>query len=196
MDIEEYLGYIRRYEIPPIPPQGLMFDYIGSMEQTIARGICTDHGCWTVVADSWLRPLAEWIGDRKVLEIMAGGGWIAKGLRNHDVNIIATDDGSWNHKHEKMKELVRIERFEAVDAVKAFPDAEVLLASWPPYDNDAIFEACEEWSARGPIIYIGEDRGGCNAPDVFFEHFLVEDRIEIPQWYGLHDILMIGNWIK
>jgi hypothetical protein len=71
--------------------------------------------------------------------------------------------------------------------------------SWPPYGGEDVVDACNEWSARGPIVYIGENDGGCNAPEEFFYHFVIDENapnINMPQWWGLHDELRIGHWDK
>lgn len=203
MELEEYLGYIRKYEIPPRPPDYTMFNTPSNLgdhatEQISARNECNSYGLWTVIADTWVKQLADWM-EGNVLEIMAGAGWLAKGLENHGVKIWATDDGSWDARHSKMQPLTHIAKVGAYDAVVESPDADILLVSWPPYGKPDVVKACRAWSAQGPIVYIGEGHGGCNAPDEFFEHFMVNDdapEIDIPQWWGLHDILLIGEWRK
>lgn len=205
MEISEYLEYIQRNKIPPLPPDAVFRNMLESfddtfMEQMEARSLCISYGLWVVIADTWLKPLAEWIGNRKCLEIMAGGGWIAKGLEFRGVKIHATDNFSWKHRHSMMKPLVQVVNEDAIYSVQHSLDAEVLLVSWPPYDGAqrlTIVDACEIWNNRGPIVYLGEGYDGCNAPNEFFDKFVLDDTspdIYLPQWWGLHDTLTIGYW--
>lgn len=201
MDLEQYTEHIKRFEIPPEPPYNLAYSYdtFSSPDMFAARDVCTDHGSWVIIADTWIKCLAEWIDGRKCLEIMAGAGWLAKGLQNHGVDIIATDSYHWNKRHTMMKHLTEVLRYEATRAVKTFTDTEVLIVSWPPYGKRTIVTACNTWNDRGPIVYIGEDDGGCNAPSGFFRHFHLDNTapdIYLPQWYGLHDEIRIGNWVN
>lgn len=200
MNFAEYTEHIKRNEIPEEPPNELLttdFWRAATVDGFAARGICNRHGLWIVVADSWIAELALWIGDRKCLEIMAGGGYLAKGLREHNIDVIATDDYSWELHSESPGRENDVKKYDALDAIKLFTDARVLIMSWPPYSRSIAFEACNEWNVRGPIIYIGEDAEGCNATSKFFKHFCEseeEHAICIPQWGGLHDRLMIGYW--
>ncbi len=200
MNLDEYMELIKRNEIPQEPPNELLTPdpwKTLSLENFECRSICNQHGLWIVVADSWIKELAHWIGDRKCLEIMAGGGHLAKGLRKHGIDVIATDDYSWSLHSEAPSKENDVRRYDAVDAVKTFIDTRILIVSWPPYRKSITFKACDEWNTRGPIVYIGEDYGGCNATDEFFEHFCEDENshnIRIPQWAGLHDRLIIGCW--
>ena len=47
-----------------------------------------------------------------------------------------------------------------------------------------------------PFIYIGEYRGGRDAPGEFFEGFhLTEDlQFSLSSWYGFHDAALIGYY--
>lgn len=159
---------------------------------------CNAYGMWGVVDKQWTRELAEWIGERKVLEVMAGVGWLAKALDEHGVNIKATDNFSWKGKHSKVDERV-VFPVEDMDAIKAAQSlqAEILLVSWPPYTEETIVQACEAWGTKRPIIYIGEGNGGCTACDEFHERFeQIDEHIHMPSFAGIHDHVQIGYWTK
>ena len=195
MRLENFLSCVERGEIPDESPDGLdtyghiTMPYVSYSE---ARSVCTKHGMWAIVTKALARHLASWIGDRTVLEIMSGPGWLAKALHESGVQIGATDNGSWNTRHSLAPILFPVMQMDCVEAVRTIA-ADVLLVSWPPYDDDAICHAAELWGK--PIIYIGEDYGGCNAPDEFFNRFSCE-RSDIPlfSWPGLHDGIYIGYY--
>jgi hypothetical protein len=160
------------------------------------RDECTDHGMWTVVDMTWTQKLAREIKDRSVLEIMAGGGHLAKALSAHGVDIIATDNFSWAPKRHKHPPVHPVEKMDARKAVKKYP-RDILLVSWPPYEDDTICEACDLWGTEKLIIYIGEGDGGCNATDEFFELFdIIHEKLHLPQWEHIHDIILIGQWTR
>ena len=199
MRLEEYVENVENGIVPPEPPFGATFNGRSSnsgIEYFRARETCCKHGMWPVVDLRWTKMLAEWVGDRKVLEVMAGPGWLAKALQIHGVDIVATDNESWNDRHSKATPLCTVLKMEAKEAVeKLGSEADLLLVSWPPYDETAVCDALEGWDK--PVIYIGEGEGGCGPPDRFWNHFReLADIPEFPMvsWYGLHDYVQIGTY--
>lgn len=125
---------------------------------------------WTP-SSNFLVELAEWIGDRTVLEIFAGNGLLAAQLSKHGVNITATSmfRGYDGHRTGMYFDVVEMSAF---DAVLEYPDADLLLVSWPEA-NDDMLRLLRFWDK--PIIFIGEVTdyeagflGGC-ASDAFFD---------------------------
>lgn len=210
MDITKYLHLISQGEIPPESPDSTK-DFFGDTIQchdknyhTNYRTTCAEQGLWTVIDMIWTKELALWIGNRSVLEIMAGGGWIAKALTTHNVNIVATDDFSWAKQDEdsgpihKYPPVFPVQEIEAIKAVKKI-NKDILLVSWPPCEDSEIINACKIWGEKRPIIYIGENSEGCNAPEEFFKHFhsiSPHPKFSFKQWWGIHDKIMIGHWIN
>lgn len=210
MILDHYLEAIRNKQIPLEPPDCASFNgfmYFDRQDQFEpeeyikpykARQECNELGMWPIVDQVWTKALAEWIGPRKVLEVMAGGGWIAKALSEHGVKVIATDDFSWNDRHTKMELVYPVEKFHALEAIVKIP-ADILLISWPPYEDETISAACRLWDGRKPIIYIGESDEGCNAPESFWKHFRqLGNSPDIPlmSWSGIHDYVFIGHWVS
>lgn len=164
-------------------------------DQFDAKRKANKWGMWTIVDLMWTKQLADWIDGRKVLEVMAGRGWLAKALASHGVDIIATDNQSWNHsKHG----IFDIQRIDAIAAVRQNDNSDILLIAWPPYNEPIATRTCDAWGTKRPIVYIGEGQNGCTADNEFFEHFYPDDdlMIKIPRWYGLYDYLEIGTWKK
>ena len=75
LSTSEFIEYLDKGEIPPGPPIIRRKD----LEDFQARTHCTERGMWALVYKDFARELAAWIGDRKVLEVMAGRGWLAFG---------------------------------------------------------------------------------------------------------------------
>jgi len=207
MQVEDFMECVYGGEIPPEPPDGLitggwevdslLSDAQGYFKYSRARTECTERGMWAIVDQVWTRELADWIGQRRVLEIMAGRGWLAKALAACGVRVIATDNGEWDGSHAQAVPVFAVRPFAALEAVKTFGnEVEVLLVSWPPCGDEAICRAAEAWGGDRPIIYIGESCGGRNAPEDFFKWFHVLEDLNFPlqSWYGFHDAVLVGHY--
>jgi hypothetical protein len=196
--LNEFIEHVRAYRVPPASPiipswRGRL--RYGEPDPWAARDIVIKYGMWAIVDMQWTRRLSGWIGSRSCLEIMAGAGWLARALSDHGVRIIATDNQSWNEQHANMKHVYPVGQLSAINAVTKYSaTADILIVSWPPYEGMDICRACAAWGSERPIAYIGEGVGGCNAPNEFFHLFEIEERINIPQWDGIHDYLMIGHY--
>lgn len=198
MNLKSYLTCIKNGQIPAEAPDGLTPGGYGwntlGMEYYEARSECTRRGLWMVIAQDWTKNLAQWIGSRKVIEVMAGGGWLAKALAEQGIDIVATDDYTWDDRHKQMKRLYPVRKMTATRA--AHLPGDILLVSWPPYGDKAICRACKVWGSNRPILYLGEDKGGCNAPDLFFQNFqpIEHPDFGLVSWDGIHDEIQIGYW--
>ncbi len=161
---------------------------------TDVRREMTSAGMWAAIDMTWTKRLADWIGDRVVLEVMAGRGWLAKALTLHGLTVFATDDHSWDAKHSRAAIGFPIIEIDAVEAVERF-EADVLIISWPPYGCDKILHVMNTWGTERPVVYIGEF-GGCNAPEEFSTFFdLIDDlRFGMPHHDMIHDDVFAGYW--
>lgn len=171
-------------------------DSRGSSTMFAIRSEFTKRCMWAAVDLTWTERLAAWLGDRTVLEIMAGRGWLSKALTHHGVQITATDDHSWDTSRSSVFE---VHTYSAQEAVKKF-DAEVLVVSWPPYhsDDEALLPpVLDIWGTDKPIVYIGEGESGCTATDEFFKHMEWDDvDIPMPHHEMTYDKLQIGRWTR
>lgn len=198
MEMDQFFRDVKNRKIPDGPPNTYMSgDY---MLHSRGREFCTERGMWAIVYRTWTDQLAEWIGDRKVLEIMAGYGWLARALADAGVSVIASDNGSWNNiPHRRIrKPLYDIHEIDAIDAIHKF-DYDVVICSWPPYGDDEIVRVANElyyMYQDKDFVYIGESWGGCNAPQVFFSMFMPYDEQPVDKfmnWNGIHDEVVVGR---
>ena len=152
------------------------------------------HGMWSMVDTVWTSDLADWIDGRTCLEVMAGAGWLANALSAHGANVIATDLDA-RAKWGKRSTVHPVKSLDALTAITRHPEAEILLVSWPPYADKVIELLAEAWGSERPIIYIGEDRGGCTATEMFCMQLQITKSMKIPCWPSLHDEVMIGHYL-
>ena len=169
------------------------------MEAIIYRDDIIQNCGYTLLSYDWIRPLAQWIGSRRCLEIMAGSGALSYALAQCGVDIVATDNGSWAEKwcgwfSTPWKEVEKLDCIEAVRKYSA--DRPLMICSWPFMDDD-VYHALLEMRKVNPeaiMLYIGEGYGGATANDNFFDavvsvddpHFAdaVKDFKQMP---GIHD---------
>lgn len=103
--------------------------------------------------------LAKIIGNRSVLEVYAGNGFLAKSLRERGVQIYPTSLFSSHDGHQlgMYCEVAESSSFEAV--YRQGDQFDVLLMSWPITDFSTFF-CSKAWLRKEqisrPIIFIGE----------------------------------------
>lgn len=164
-----------------------------SIADTYFKRYLNNLGMYGVVDLSWTANLAEWLGDRSALEVMAGRGYLTKALRHHGTNVRATDNGSWNIRPLDPPE---VEPMDGLAAVNTY-EAQVLIVSWPPYEGRDIISICDAWGTDKLIVFIGEPKFGCTACDEFYDRFdVLPVDIPMPSHYGIHDRVMVGRWTQ
>ena len=147
----------------------------------------------------------EVIKNKKCLEIMAGTGALSKALYDLGIDVISTDNLSWDDLESYQSWKSRSFNVEKLDCVKAIEkygkDVDFIICSWPPYDEPQATQAIIKMREVNPnckMIYIGEDQGGCTADDDFFNNW--KDVYEpeetngcFERFYGLHDRIYVLN---
>lgn len=130
-----------------------------------------------------------------LIEVGAGSGLWSRLVREAGGDIVATDKfGMERDGFSKMWSGVGIERMEASEAVRTFPECNVFV-SWPSYGGKWAAEMAALIRPGRSLVVIGECRGGCTADKEFFD--LLESgydevgSLRIPQWPGIHDMLTI-----
>lgn len=192
--LENWFSFFERKEIPDNTPEEIERD---KMNFSFYRGKYIGKTGFVLLDKSWISELATWIGRRKVLEIMAGSGALSVALEREGVNVVATtDDFSWEREFSQWKE---VEHLSAIESIGKYSDVDIIICSWPPYNDEAATNALlamREVNPNALFLYIGEDWGGRTASDSFFETFEeIEDeeldKICIPTWSEIHDRLML-----
>jgi hypothetical protein len=175
------------------------FDSSHSTKEHRLKDAYQSAGMYGFVSWRWVRPFVEWIGQRKVLEVMAGRGWLTYALRQKGVDVVAIDDFSWFTSYDPITDVIEM---DAVTAVDVYKDVDIVIMSWPFMDNTAyqVLKKMHESNPSALLVYIGE-YGGCTADELFFDHLVeVEDESfkevarNFQSWHGFHDHLMLGRY--
>ena len=150
---------------------------------------------------AWGIPTAEAIQvlvkHSPVIEIAAGLGYWAYLADKAGCDIVAFDkfvdpaENVYAAKDAKMWFPVAQGSFEKA----ALHPFRALFLCWPPYDESLAFDALQAYEGDR-LIYVGETGSGCNADDAFWklideEWYSDDEFVDLPQWNGLHDMLII-----
>lgn len=163
------------------------------------------HLCsWALISNNFVDSLSEFLKDKKVLSLYSGRGLLEYFLRQKEIEVICTDNGSWYDPEEeevieyrkylqeysgilvenqRKKFIKDIEILDAVEAVEKYvKDIDYILASWVPFEDDEIVKVLTTMRDLNPncrMIWIGEEDFGCNGCDEFFDIVKSEDSYDI-----------------
>lgn len=174
------------------------------LECFILREIYTNKISWCLLSEKWISMLANKMAGKKCIELFAGLGQLSHHLQKHGVDITPYDNKSWDLNINKPAcEVISMGAAEAMKS-KRNEKIDYVLMSWIPYDSydspnlpyttDCV-KVVKEIKNHHPetkMIVIGEDMGGCNANDVFFNmvnDYYIDTKInkEFQSWHGIHD---------
>ncbi len=174
------------------------------LHNRMLRGEILKRLGFSLVCTQWIKPLSQWIGNRKCLEVMSGCGSLTKALKDEGINIIATDNFSWkgidnwnNTKHY----WTEIEDMDAIESIEKYgKEVDIIIMSWA-YMDDTAFRVLQTMRKVNPdliMIYIGEGHEGCTADDEFYDSLIEIEDNEFsninklyPRWFGIHDCLWL-----
>jgi len=149
------------------------------------------NAAWCFPTVEWADSMAALCEGKKVLEIGAGNGLIAKLMRARGVDWVATDAAP------PERVLSEVEYLRAGHAVDKYVDeCDLVFWSWWPYEGSAEdLYAAENFLKRGKrVIVVGESGGGCTGSRDFWEsddiginYRVPEIREDLPSWDGIHD---------
>lgn len=125
-----------------------------------------------------------------IVEIGAGTGYWASLIAKAGGDIICYDDYSLSAiEHGKYYKV----NMGDPEAVKLHSDRTLFLC-WTQYDTNMAYQSLFHYTGHS-LCLISEGYGGCCGNDAFFENLEENwkqvNRIEIPQWSGIHDYLAI-----
>lgn len=150
-----------------------------------------DNGIYCKPTWEWIRPMAEHLKDKKVLDVMAGNGLVSLCLKHCGVDIDACDrakgaDNTYSRFRCFDYPIIPGEDF-IVEQAKLGTVYDTLLLIWPPYNGDGSDKTiCDNFlntNPNGEIIYIGENAGGCTGSDEFFDNYSLEPLQELDKYY-------------
>lgn len=200
----KFISYKIPNEMPKyVEERRFDFDFLETQKEFALKEIYHNVGMYGFVSWKWVEPFAEWIKGKKVLEVMAGRGWLSHALRLKGIDIISTDNFSW-HKNAGWEEpLTEITNIDAVKSIDKFgKQVDIVIMSWPYMDNTAfqVLKRLHEVNPSALVVYIGEYYG-CTADKEFHNHFEEIEDIgfnkvieKYQRWNNIHDRPFLGRY--
>lgn len=140
------------------------------------------YGMWSYVNAPFAKALSNYLNGEPVLELMAGNGYISKGLRNNNPTqkIYTTDSQAWIKENETGKHPVtKIERLDAIDAVKKYGnEVKFIIMSWAPDKQETDWDVLQLIRQDYPDVHflvIGEKDGATDSKKFWQEAQLSQD---------------------
>lgn len=140
------------------------------------------YGMWSYVNAPFAKALSEYLNSQPVLEIMAGNGYISKGLRNNNSSqkIYTTDSQAWVTENETGKHPVTtIEKLDALSAIKKYGDqVDYVIMSWPPDKQTTDWDVLQLLRQDYPnikFLVIGEQNGATDSKEFWTNAKLSQD---------------------
>ena len=164
------------------------------------HGDALAHGIYCKPYWDWIEPLADYLRDKKVLDVMAGSGLISMCLKYLGIDIDACDRAT-GEDNEYVN--YRCWDFPIISGEKYIEEQakkdiiyDTILMIWPEFNGDGtdkkICDVFLNSNPNGEIIFIGEDdMGGCTGSKALFEAYKFEEIVELDKYYipdwGYHD---------
>ena len=171
--------------------------YLGLNTQEIRRTIIKYSG-YALLTWEVINFLSKFLNGN-CLEIISGSGYLTWALKQKNINIIATDNFSWDINFEKW---IDIEQLDAISAINKYGKAlTYIIASWFPYDDNLAYEcliAVRKINPKCKMLIITESKFGCCANDKFFDNIEIINNKYIDEinniytsWFGIYDKFML-----
>lgn len=151
--------------------------YSGMQEKRLERIFDT---CYPIISAELLNALATFLRGRRVLDVGAGTGYLARILHDKGIDIQAVDSRNGPNTRTQWWEKQLYFDVKLVDVLDMTEfDTDVVIMTWPCMDTK-FSEHVASCLKKGQIlIYQGESKSGCTGTNEFFD--LVADRRRFAQ---------------
>ncbi|WP_173021271.1 SAM-dependent methyltransferase [Secundilactobacillus folii] len=134
----------------------------------------TTYGMWAYISAPVAKDVAEFIHGRPTLEVMAGNGYLSKGVRDNHQTVFTTDSKDWTKENETGKHPVTtVEKLTASEAFDKYRDqVNVIIMVWSPDGLDIDWQLLQQIRAADKnydFIVIGEKDGATDSK-TFWQH--------------------------
>lgn len=128
----------------------------------------TRYGMWAYISAPVAKDIADFINGRPTLEVMAGNGYLSKGLRDNHQTVFTTDSKDWTKENETGKHPVtQVEKLSASEAFDKYHDqVSVIVMVWSPDGLDIdwqLLQQIREVDKDYDFIVIGEKNGATDS---------------------------------
>lgn len=151
-------------------------------------------GYWATITQDFIEQLTIAFPNQTFLELMAGNGYISKGLEDLGVESICTDDLSWaSHDETGNKRLTTVESLDALTALDKYGQkVDNVILAWSPDREIVDYEILQKVRQLSVnFLVIGEKYGATNSKEFWDNAKLVDDsRVEqVNRVYSHYDLV-------
>lgn len=145
---------------------------LNSMRQYLS----INYGVWSLPNLETAKLIKEQFKISYVLEIMAGNAYWSKALTEVGLKTIATDSLEWSKTSRTgSQQATKVLNLSAPEAIRAFPDVQLVICAWAPNFDESDLSAIEAWQKYNPssrLLFIGEKNGVTNSATFWHQiHF-------------------------
>lgn len=140
------------------------------------------YGMWSYTNAPFIAALSHYLAGRPVLEIMAGNGYISRGLRQHNPQqtVITTDSKAWVGENETGRHPVTtVEQLDALAAIQKYgKQIDYVIMSWSPDHVDIDWQVLQLIRHQFPdlkLLVIGEKNGATDSKRFWKEAHLSQE---------------------
>lgn len=154
----------------------------------------TRFGYWATITQDFVQELSLAFPEQSFLELMAGNGYLSKGLRDLDVETYCTDDLSWSQYNQTGNlKTTAVESLDAISALEKYGSkVDNVLLAWSPDREDIDYKVLQKIREMDiNFLVIGEKYGATNSKEFWDAAQLVDDpRIQrVNQVYSRYDLV-------
>lgn len=124
---------------------------------------------FVLLTDEFIRSLQHLCPDfTSIVELGAGVGWLGHWLCKYGIRMQTSIDNKTWPDFPQDRYLDIVQHMDSLEYLRLHPEVELFILAWPQEDD----LASRIWQALRPgqyLLYIGEDKGGCTANNIFFE---------------------------
>lgn len=151
-------------------------------------------GYWATITQDFLEQLTIAFPNQSFLELMAGNGYISKGLQDLGVEAICTDDLSWaSHDQTGNQRLTTVESLDALAALDKYGQkVDNVILAWSPDREIIDYQVLQKVrQLNANFLVIGEKNGATDSQEFWEDAKLVADpRIDqVNRVYSHYDLV-------
>ncbi|WP_295746180.1 SAM-dependent methyltransferase [uncultured Limosilactobacillus sp.] len=143
------------------------------------------YGMWSYTNAPFIAALSDYLAGQPVLEIMAGNGYISRGLRQHNPHqhVITTDSKAWVDENQTGRHPVTtVEKCDALAAIKRYGhEVRFVIMSWSPDKVEIdwqVLQLIRQGFPHPQLLVVGEKNGATNSARFWKEATLSQAGLE------------------
>lgn len=154
------MSYIR----PPTVSQRCVIKQRYDLSCITQRRDVVANTAWFLLTRETLHALAIMVKGLRVVEVAAGTGYLASHVRR--LNTVVQYDAFDLYPNLDCNYGVEERSIDDID----YSQYDVVIMTWPPYDDPLAFDVCQFMLPGQTLIYNGEWWGGCTGNSEFFSY--------------------------